>query len=83
MQNDPIQGILFDAEMVVRFDKPTPEIGHKSVNVMKTFKKFTNRFNRNNKNVTKTLRYELMEDSHRYTIIRPTYRVKPKTLIKK
>jgi hypothetical protein len=70
MQNDRIQGILFDAEMIVRFDMLTPDLSQKPTNVFKTFKKFRVQRNKN-KIVTDRLRYELMQDSHSYTTIRP------------
>jgi hypothetical protein len=76
MQNDRIQGILFDAEMVVRFDILTPQHNQKSIDAFKsfkTFKKFKGKLNKN-KIVTESLRYELMQDSHSYTTIRPSLR---------
>ncbi len=83
MQNDRIQGILFDAERVVRFDKPTLELSQKSVNARKTLKKLTGRLYKHNKKATETLHYELIQGSHKYTTVRPLYRTHSKTIIKK
>jgi hypothetical protein len=89
MQNDRIQGILFDADMIVRFDMHTPDLSQKPMDVFKTFKKLRGQHNKNkaqlkkNKIVTDTLRYELMSDPHSYTTIRPLFRTQPKTFKKR
>jgi hypothetical protein len=57
MQNDPIQGILFDADYIVRFDAPIKN--RKSVDIVKRIKKLKNSHPMQQVNPFRHLLYEL------------------------